>query len=479
MGGSTRSLLHGAFWAILLCVACIAAGAAATITPFAIAGLLVILLVVGTLAFPDSAWRFLALAAIVVSPQVFAPDDNHPIPNSDAAQKAVLILGLICLLVTLGARWSWIGGTALTALGLSSLLALLKIGGMIEVGPSPVLRAAIGFALPWCFLMVDWRKLDLRRGLRFIAYLPIVSLAGGVVLQLLGISPMLSREQDGALRLQDTAIPAHLAMIALVGMTAALFELTLDRTGPAKGAPLVHRVPAFALVIIDLVVLLGTSTRSPIAVGAAVLAVFVVRAAWARSDLGGRARRGAMAIVGAAAVALIATVPELILRSQGNSYEGKFNTSGRDQAWNFFLDVGSASPLTGRGLGFSPLAVELLKPVGVQTAFIAPHNEYIHFYVDGGILFATAVLGCFAAVFVAAARSQTGTARWLVIVLGIGTAFYSYTDNTLSTPQYPILVFMMLGLLISHPASRSESDDSPPQPAEVSPKEPARSPDIG
>jgi hypothetical protein len=266
----------------------------------------------------------------------------------------------------------------------------------------------------------------------------------GVLLQIAGVTTLLRIEDTGVPRLQGASIPAHLAMLSLVALAAGLCLLAL---------PGVDRNPrTYLWVGLNLVILIGTATRGPIVVGVALVFAFVAHALLLNRTVSRRVRSGAVLISGVLVAALFAAAPELIRRSMGNSYEGTFNTSGRDQAWEFFYGLATQNPLTGKGLGFATVAVELYLPPHVQRQFVAPHNEYIHLVLDGGLFFCVALLAAMIVLFYLAARAHRGTVRWVITTFGVGALFYSYVDNTFSTPQFTVLVVILLGLLAANPA---------------------------
>jgi O-antigen ligase len=145
-----------------------------------------------------------------------------------------------------------------------------------------------------------------------------------------------------------------------------------------------------------------------------------------------------LAVVGA--IALVGSLQ----RNAGNDYEGGFNTSGRRQAWDFFLGVGDRHPWSGNGLGASAVATATEAPAGVQTAFVAPHNEYIHLYVDLGWLLGAVVLGAVALLLGYVARRAAGALEALGLLAG--TAVLALLDNPLSTASIPLLLALLVGV---------------------------------
>ena len=438
------SRIRGAAPVLVALAAAIAAGAAVAVDPRFLAVEALLLLVLASLFYPGTWWQLAPLAILVVSPSIFVDSVGNPLPNGDAAQKALLIVVLLCLLITAGGRWSTIGGAAVATIGIAFVVSALDIGGAIDVEMGTAARAFIGYALPWTFLFVNWRRIGVARGLTFLAQLPLWCLVAGLLLQFAGITTVLRVEDTGVPRLQGASLPAHLAMLALIGLTASLCLLA---SAHAPRGP-----QTFLWAGLNLVVLIGTATRGALVVGCLVTLAFVAQSLLRKRSVTRRAKRAAWLVTGVGGAAMVFAAPELIRRSMGNSYEGTFNTSGRDQAWEFFYGLASQSPVTGRGLGFATVAVQMFAPPHVQKQFVAPHNEYIHLVLDGGVFFALGLLAAMMALFYRAARAQRGTTRWTVAAFAVGVLFYSAIDNTFSTPQFTVLVVMLLGLLAAHPA---------------------------
>jgi hypothetical protein len=447
-------LRSGALWIVVGLA--VAAGAAVAFNPLFLAVELVVLLLVAAWSYPQSVWPFVPLAAIVISPSLFMVD-GEPFPNGDAIQKLVLLVALLGLIAAFGLRYSRIGAAIVAVVALAALVSLLGIGGQIDVDSGLALRAAVGYCLPWLFFFVDWRNVSLSRTLGFLIKLPLLCFVAGAVLQVVGVSgsgdrqpfPGIFRVDEGVLRLQGASIPSHLAMLALIGLASALCLLALSDSRRDRGT--------YAWVVINLAVLVGTATRGAVVVGIALILTFGMSALLTNRSMSMRGRRAILPVAGIAFAALAVAAPELVRRSIGNRYEGTFNTSGRAQAWDFFMGLATESPFTGKGLGFASIAVERFAPPRVQAVFLAPHNEYIHLLLDGGVFFAVGLILMMMAAFAAAARAQTGPVRYLIGAFGVGTLFYSYVDNTFSTPQFTVVLVIFLGALASHPRSGGTS----------------------
>lgn len=375
------------------------------------------------------------LALLAVSSFVFPAG-----PAVDPVQKGAVLALLVLLAVRVGARFRWIATGAFLVLSASLALALLPQSGLFTAPADVAWKAYLGYLLPWLFLFLHWRPEQAQQLLRAVAYLPAVTIPVGLALQALHLWTIVSTA-DGTPRLEGSSIPAHLALMAVAGVMAATVELVRFDSPRHAGAWLV----------IDLVILVGTVTRGGIIAAAIVviaLALWSFRGGRARSSSTRRAARlPALLLV----TLLAAALPLLLQRSAGNSYEGAFNTSGREQAWPFYFGLGAANPLIGRGLGFANIAQAYYDPTGVQ-ALTAPHNEYLHLFVDGGVLLEVGYLGALLAAFIAAAGALPKGSRMIVGAILLAVLTYAATDNPFSTPQFSVPLLVVVSAII---ASRS------------------------
>jgi hypothetical protein len=223
----------------LLILTFAAAGAAVFASPMFLVAPIALLPVVATWAYPRSIWPFVPLTTLVVSPSIFLVNGG-PFEYDEAVQKGVLIIAGVCLAVALGLRWSWLAAAALMVVGLAGLATILNIGGRVEVTADILVRASAGYCVPWLFFFINWRRLSLRRGLGYLAALPVMCLIAGVVIQLAGVKgpeyrapmPGIYLIEDGVPRLQGALIPPHLAELALVALAAALCLSLLRNIAP-------------------------------------------------------------------------------------------------------------------------------------------------------------------------------------------------------------------------------------------------------
>jgi hypothetical protein len=445
---------------ILLIVTAAAAVAGVVASPLFLVVPIAVLPVVATWAYPRSFWPLVPLTTIVISPSLFLVD-GEPFQYGDSVQKAIVLLGGVCLALALGLSWSWLGAVAVAVVGLACLASVLNIGGRVEVDSETLARATVSYCLPFLFFFINWRRLNLRTGLEYVAILPSVCLIAGVILQVAGVKGLPNRAplpgiyqiDDGVPRLQGASIPPQLAMLALVGLAAALCLAASPNAG--------RRFRIHLWVALNIVILMATVTRAEVAVGLALVVTYIVYALVPNRVQTSHARRTTWLITAIAVAGCAIAAPALIRRTIGSSWEATFNTSGRKFVWEFFQGFVAEDPLTGKGLGFSTVAVKLYLSDYVSESFRqtfrAPHNEYLRFLVEGGIFFALGLLLVIISAFVIAARAQRGEIRTLVVVFALGTMALSFVDNTFATVQFSVLLVTLLGLLAAHPSTRRDS----------------------
>jgi teichuronic acid biosynthesis protein TuaE len=424
----------------LVAVVLVAAGlgALASVSPLLIVGAVTFALLLAPLYTRRVVASVAPLAVLAVSPFIVSGTSF-----GDTAQKACVIVTLAALLLRWGVRRNPAATIALVVLALSLAVSVVDAAGSAETSTSESARAFAGFALPWLVLMINFPREHAHRLLRAVSALPLVSVCLGLLLDVGGVTDVVSFDAGGA-RLQGASIPAHLAMMCVAGIVAGLATATTRHVR--------YGVPVLAF---NVLALLATGTRGAIAAAFIVLAIFASRSALAaRLPAALRRTGGVIGVVGV--VGLLVAAPELIARSAGNAYEGSFNTSGRGEAWSFYARLAGETWVAGRGLGFSAIANERYQPQGVQAAFAAPHNEYIHFVLDGGLILGVGYAAALLVLFVSVFWSADPVVRPLVIACGLSLMVYSAVDNTLSTPQLCIPLFAALAAIPGLRPTRQE-----------------------
>lgn len=317
-----------------------------------------------------------------------------------------------------------------TALGVP-LLGLTSSDSLIALG---------GYVFPFLAFAVRWETAGTHRVAYVIALLPCLSLALGLALQFAGAGSIFRDEFTGVPRLQAAMIPAHFAMLCVVATIAGCWLMAEQK----RGAGLLTAL-ALALCVL-------TSTRGAIAV-----AFFIYLVATTRTKSSPALQRVASLVVGA--VVVVAGLPALLQRSSAVVGGDPFNTSGRLDAWQFWIRAAEVSPYFGRGVGAS---IELSGSGITQTRalenFVVPHNMYLQIWLDVGYVGGAAVAIGLLMAWRHVRRSAASSSQPFLRATGLAFLGYSLIDNTLVTPHMTVPLATLLAV-IAHAGDRLPSGD--------------------
>jgi O-antigen ligase len=373
-------------------------------------------------------WRFptvlllLALATLAIRPQIHfgAPD----VGIGWGLHQSLLLVALLVNAAKHGVRKTvnW------PILALVAVFALNLAFSDLDPKVKPVLMAsAFGvLALPWAFTQVALAPGSRRVLAVTIASLAVLSVAIEALLALLGIRDFFEWRLEGM-----TGNAAVFALLAFTGFAVALHEWT-RRSQPFLGV--------LAALNLALVVLSGT--RMAIFTSALFLAVYLVASPSLLQQW--RERWFEMAI-GAGLVSAAAWYYWPMLRWRAFESGGdRIRLSGRDELWPFYYDQFLMSPTFGRGLGSGFVGALYWLDFNVS----APHNEYLHLLVVGGVVGAAT---CFLAIFLwfrQLWRRVAATDRTILIALLPAWASYAAIDNVLIYTT-GLALFAYLGVLLT------------------------------
>ena len=293
-------------------------------------------------------------------------------------------------------------------------------------------------ALPFAFTQVVLEPGSRRACAFAIMLLPLLSVALGGLLQLLGLREVFSYARwvgewyrmPGAV---DDA--ATFAVLAFAGFAVALHEAT--RPARRLAAP---------LAVLNGVLVVLSGTRMAIAACAVLALTYALFSDDLRYLV--RQNRGkALAAGGVIAAALVAYWPTLMWRMYG-SEPGNVQLSGRDQAWSFFYGEFLQSPLFGRGLGTALVAAtDRLE----DWVYPLPHNEYLHLLVDGGIAGCALAVPAIALWYRSLLEVASPNDRAFLFALLPAMGIYAITDNVLSYST-ALALYAYLGIQLTRPS---------------------------
>ncbi len=310
--------------------------------------------------------------------------------------------------------------------------------------------AFIGLSSPFMLLVVRWPKHVAAMQVNIICLLPLVSVVVGILLEIGGIHSLFDREFTGAIRLAGANIPPHLAFLAFMAFMVSIIE--------AKRRP-DKLVYYYMMMSVNFLILLLTGTRG--ALVSAILMIFIYVYDLSKQFLKGKTALiiplFGFAVVLATSVWL--QLDNLKKRSFEHSTEAGVDLSGRLEAWDFFLKGAEASPWFGKGLGAALVAND----GSLFEGFVVPHNEYIRFYYDGGIIGAVLLFASILYLFRKVYRASAKELRLYVAALMIGFLIYSISDNTLSTLQFilPFCIYLNASsILPGHDMEKSAKEEN-------------------
>ncbi|MEK4044866.1 O-antigen ligase family protein [Paenibacillus sp. FSL H8-0048] len=417
-GTKINSLPYG----MLYLVTALFLGTAVIFQPvIAVAAVFFILLLVASLSRPELISYFVLLTT-AVSINFLYSGSMFGIEILSLYKLVILMLLVPCILVN-GLRFKL--SPPLWAMLALILLTFSFSIWLPEMSTSIAVKAFIGLSLPFVLLLINWKKEVAGKQIRIITLLPLVSMLIGVVLQAANIHSLVAVEFTGAVRVQGANIPPHLAMLAFMGVAIAFIEI--------KRSPQYIRFN-YIMLGLNFFILVITGTRGPIL--ALVLMVLYYFYDISRAFLKGKKKYLIPLLCSLLVItaAVYMQLDNLKKRSFERTTETGIDLSGRAEAWEYFLNKASDSPLAGRGLG----AVTVANDGTLYGGFVVPHNEYIRFYYDGGYVGAILLLLSLLAVFIMVYRVLLPAVKPYFLLFIAAFLIYSFTDNTLSTVQFII-----------------------------------------
>lgn len=343
-----------------------------------------------------------------------------------AAEKAVgLGLAAICAI-----RWgvrpdplnpAWAFG-AMAAFGLA-------VGLHPDLGREEFLRSVIGSMSPFAFCFCRIPRDRAVAWLDVLRWCPVLAVAMGVALALLGVRPLFV--ESGGLRLAGLGHPAFLAGVAMVGAYACLISTYRRRDASDR-----------ALLAVNLVILLATGARAPLACTALVIVLTLL---FVRSDTVSAPHRVFALLAGACIVPVsfllagdLADIRVLNLLTTDAAH-----LSGRDQLWPLFEAAADGAPWFGWGIGAGNIVIPPDSAVAKLLKTWAAHNEYLRIRVEGGWVGLSLLLVLFAAWVVVRGQTLAHADRWIMRFVFLGFTLHAVTDNVLiSTPACVLFTFV-------------------------------------
>ncbi len=351
-------------------------------------------------------------------------------------KTAGLLLAAVCAL-----RWGWRLDPLNPAWAFAAMGALgLALGLHPELSRMDNLRSLFGSIAPFAFCFCRLPRGHAALVLATVRWCPVIAVAVGVALMLAGVRPLFV--ESGGLRLAGLGHPAFLAGVTLVGVQACLIEMfRRDRAADRW------------LLVVNLVILLLTGARAPLAYAAVVVLLSLTLIP---APAFPAARRGFL-ILGA-----VCAVPILIALAGDLSDVRVFHLlatdaghlSGRERLWPLFEAATEGAPWFGWGVGAGNIVIPPGSAVAKLLRTWAAHNEYLRIRVEGGWIGLGLLIAMFTAWVIVRTAPLAHSDRWIMRFVFLAFAAHAITDNVLiSTPA--CVLFTFAAAVFSSSARRS------------------------
>lgn len=312
----------------------------------------------------------------------------------------------------------------IAALVLSAVFSLLFGKLHPDVGPDVMIESLVLLSLPFAFTQIALPPHARRLCTPLIMALPLLSVAIGTALQWAGMHIMFAGLHD---RLEGaTGNAGVFGILAFCGLAVSLHEISRQKR------PWAILPTAFNLIL----VMFSGSRSAMLASGLLFFAYPLISSAF-RNQLRQR-RLLILTVVILVAGASAAYLPKI--------YERLHLKMDRFRVWSVFYDEFLESPIFGQGIGTGLVAGDRW-PVEVERPFFTiPHNEYLHFLVNSGLI---GLLLCLMAVVYWYRHLIQWTAmmdRPFLIALAPALATFAVTENVL-IHAYSLALFVYLGLV--------------------------------
>jgi hypothetical protein len=283
--------------------------------------------------------------------------------------------------------------------------------------PADSLRSLLGSVAPFAFAFSRVPPCWGSAIVRATVWIPLLSVTGGVALDIAGIRPLF--QDSGGQRLAGLGHPAFLAGFCLVAIYACL--VLLYREGRPRW---------LLMLATNFLILVLTGARAPLAYAVAVTGLTL---GFLRSSAFPRRYRILPMLLGACLlpllVVLVGELPTVRLFNVLNSEAA--NLSGRELLWPPFEQVAAASPWLGWGIGAGNAIISPDSELAQIIQSRAAHNEYLRMLVEGGQIGRGLLIVLFVLWVVRHTQRLPRTDKVIMRLVFVAFAAHAYTDNVL------------------------------------------------
>lgn len=287
-------------------------------------------------------------------------------------------------------------------------------------GFSAVISIIIGFIS----LIIIYNENQKYFLLKLLSALPVISIIIGIILWPLGLCNPFQRGNYFALA--GVSASTNLAFYSVIGIVTSLYVFYTKNLNK-------YRFIAY----LNFFILCGTLTRGGILAGFIIIIYDLFH-------LVKKMLKTKNGIAQLFVITIFLFFPFFIIIKQLEArtfVDGELNTSGRIDAWEYIISL-CENKFIGNGYGFLKTRTDY-----ELKSFTAAHNEYIHLYLETGmigvIIFFTIVLG----IFIYHIRNgNNNKIKILYCAFLIGFLVYSIVDNTISNYHFFIPFMLLLSL---------------------------------
>ncbi|MDE2005048.1 MAG: O-antigen ligase family protein [Rhodospirillales bacterium] len=355
-----------------------------------------------------------------------------------AIEKGAGLLLALMAVARFGIRADWCN----PGLAFGAIFAIGLAHGLYPgLTPGESLRSLVGSAAPYAFSFARLSRPWARAVIRTVALIPLIDLAGGIVLAAAGLRPLFV--SSGGWRLEATSHPAFLGGFALAAIYACLIELY--REGGRR---------EMALLAANFAILVLSGARAPLLYAGAVTVLtlgFVPSPAFPR-----RTRFGLLLAALALAPLAAGLAGSLSSLRLFNLLDHNADAlSGREALWAYFRRAAATSPWFGWGLGAGNAVIPQTSRVVALMHTWAAHNEYLRMAVEGGRLGEALLIGAFVLWASAHTAPLPRAERAILRLVFLAFACHAVTDNVLISTSASVL-FALVSAVFARGALEAE-----------------------
>ncbi len=351
---------------------------------------------------------------------------SRVVPSAYLIQKIITLAACIALIALLGPDKRFAKNLyfyLITAFGCYFLADQYYVG----LSFPNFLKAVIGGGLFFLILVVDFKSYIKSISTAYLI-LPFLMVPISFVLsKVLGFNTNIGDDRFGA-----GIASAHYAFLGYFAVILACYHsLNRDRF-------------SFLLYGGCLVLLLASGSRGPLIaalVPSLLLVKFLKRPA---------VRQKLWFLLPIIVVVLVKFISMMIARTEMETFnaEGSINLSGRDVAWEYFLKQVHGLNLFGAGLGSTSDITKGVKDFNLYL-FVAPHNEFIRFFMELGYIGATLFFLNVFLIFRFVYKNSTKQTKKFLVLAFIGFMVITIFDNTFSTIQSYLPLALILKFILT------------------------------